>query len=85
MPGGCTVEAACNYDVDAAYNDGSCEFSTCQVYGCNVEAACNYDEDATVNDGSCDFATCFSNDINGCTNPIGMQLRWQCNSQRRQL
>ena len=70
VPGGCTVEAACNYDVDAAYNDGSCEFSTCQVYGCNVEAACNYDEDATVNDGSCDFATCFSIDINGCTNPL---------------
>jgi hypothetical protein len=70
VPGGCVVEAACNYDVDAVYNDGSCEFTTCQVFGCNVEAACNYDAGVTVNDGSCDFASCLSNDVEGCTNPL---------------
>ena len=70
VPGGCTMTAACNYDADAAYNDGSCEFSTCQVFGCNVSTACNYNEGATVNDGSCDFASCFSNDVEGCTNPM---------------
>ncbi|MEC8399799.1 MAG: T9SS type A sorting domain-containing protein, partial [Bacteroidota bacterium] len=70
VPGGCTMTAACNYDADAAYNDGSCEFSTCQVFGCNVSTACNFNEDATVNDGSCDFASCFSNDVEGCTNPM---------------
>ena len=64
------MTAACNYDADAAYNDGSCEFSTCQVFGCNVSTACNFNEDATVNDGSCDFASCFSNDVEGCTNPM---------------
>jgi hypothetical protein len=70
VPGGCMTEGACNYDVNAVYNDGSCEFTTCQVFGCNVEAACNYDVDVTVNDGSCDFATCFSNDVECCTNPL---------------
>ena len=64
------MTAACNYDADAAYNDGSCEFATCQVFGCNVATACNFNEDATVNDGSCDFASCFSNDVEGCTNPM---------------
>ena len=70
VPGGCTINGACNYDAAAAYNDGSCEFATCQVFGCNVEAACNYNADATVNDGSCDFATCFNIETEGCTNPM---------------
>ena len=70
LPGGCTINGACNYHTSAAYNDGSCEFATCQVFGCNVEAACNYDAAATVNDGSCDFATCFNIEIEGCTNPL---------------
>ncbi|MGB1636867.1 MAG: T9SS type A sorting domain-containing protein, partial [Flavobacteriales bacterium] len=70
VPGGCTSEAACNYDADAAYNDGSCDFMTCQVYGCNVEAACNFNVDVTVNDGSCDFVSCIENDLEGCTNPL---------------
>ena len=33
-----------------AYNDGSCEFSTCQVFGCNVDNV--QQRRATVNDGA---------------------------------
>jgi hypothetical protein len=70
VPGGCTVDVACNYNEDAVYNDGSCEYNTCQVFGCNAEAACNYDADVTVNDGSCDFTSCSNIEVLGCTSPM---------------
>ena len=47
---GCTDITATNYDVDAVYDDGSCEYS---VPGCTDATACNYDADATEDDGSC--------------------------------
>jgi hypothetical protein len=69
VPSGCTVEAACNFDADAMYNDGSCDYATCQTFGCNVEAACNYSADVTVNDGSCEYLSCVEV-VAGCTNPL---------------
>ena len=47
---GCTDEEATNYDPDAAYDDGSCEYV---VPGCTDATACNYDPDANEDDGSC--------------------------------
>ena len=70
VPGGCNIIEACNYNSNAVYNDGTCEFTTCEVFGCNVTTACNFDVSATVNDGSCDFVTCLSNIVEGCTNPM---------------
>ena len=55
---------ACNYDPEAAVNDGSCDFLSCLAFGCTNPAACNYDPEATFNDGSCEYTTCA-----GCTNP----------------
>ena len=49
---GCTDEAASNFDPEAEYDDGSCEFI---VPGCIDATACNYDEGANEDDGSCLF------------------------------
>ena len=50
MPG-CTDPEAENYNEDAAYDDGSCEYS-----GCTDNEALNYDPDVNVDDGSCIYA-----------------------------
>lgn len=55
---GCTDQSACNYDPDAATDDGSCEFTSCA--GCTDAAACNYDPTATIDNGSCELP-------DGCT------------------
>ena len=57
---GCTEELAANYDENATFDDGSCQFP-----GCTVVGACNYDESANFNDGSCDFFSCL---VQGCLN-----------------
>ena len=57
---GCTDLSACNFDIDATFDDGSCESTSCA--GCTVSSACNFDPAATLNDGSCDFTSCL-----GCT------------------
>ena len=44
---GCTDPAACNYDMDATIDDGSCDFD---CIGCTDPEACNYDADATEDD-----------------------------------
>lgn len=59
---GCTDQTACNYNPEAAVDDGSCEYLSCA--GCTNQNACNYDSEATIDDGSCEFETCA-----GCTNP----------------
>ena len=51
---GCTAEDACNYNMDANFDDGSCEYITCA--GCTDDGACNYDAEATFDNGSCDYS-----------------------------
>ena len=57
---GCTDDSAANFDEEATFDDGSCQFP-----GCTVSGACNFDETANFNDGSCDFFSCL---IEGCLN-----------------
>lgn len=52
---GCTDSGACNYDPDAAEDDGSCDYS---CLGCTDPEAFNYDPDATIDDGSCVTVSC---------------------------
>jgi hypothetical protein len=59
---GCTDMAACNYQLEASGNDGSCVYD--DSCGCMDEAACNYNAFAAT-DGWCDFITCA-----GCTQPF---------------
>ena len=54
---GCTDDGAANFDPDAEYDDGSCEF---EVLGCTDANACNYDATADADDGSCVFCDCGS-------------------------
>ena len=53
---GCMDPGACNYDVDATVDDGSCEYVSCA--GCTDGTACNYDPTAILDDGSCEFTSC---------------------------
>jgi hypothetical protein len=55
---GCTDAGACNYDVLATDEDGSCEFETCA--GCTDSASCSYNADATIDDGSCCYGNCLT-------------------------
>ena len=47
---GCTDDEAVNFDPDAVYDDGSCDYD---VFGCTDMEACNYNPEATLDDGSC--------------------------------
>ncbi len=53
---GCTDEGACNFDPEANFDDGSCDFETCA--GCLDPTACNYDEEAIIDSEDCDFESC---------------------------
>jgi hypothetical protein len=59
--GGCTDEMACNYDMDADYDNDTCEYETCA--GCTDEGACNYDMEAIIDNDTCEYETCA-----GCMN-----------------
>jgi len=52
---GCMDSSSCNYNPDADYDSGDCDY-TC--YGCLDENACNYDIYATINDGFCEYESC---------------------------
>jgi gliding motility-associated-like protein len=54
---GCTNPIACNYDINAACDDGSCTLA-----GCTDPIACNYDLNAACDDGTCTYG--------GCTDPL---------------
>jgi hypothetical protein len=60
MVGGCTDVTACNFNSFAMYNNGTCDYCSCQVCGCMDSLACNFDANATYN-VACSF-NCF-----GCT------------------
>ena len=47
---GCTDPAACNFDENAAFDNGTCDYD---CNGCTDPEACNYNPDATTDDGSC--------------------------------
>jgi hypothetical protein len=53
---------ACNYNAEAPYSDGSCEYISCA--GCTSLEACNFDSEASIENGSCEFESCA-----GCTYP----------------
>ena len=74
IPGGCLMESACNYDSDAVYSDGSCDFDSCVTFGCTFEQACNFNPLANTNDGSCDFGSC-QVVVSGCTNPLACNFQ----------
>ena len=63
------METACNFDSNAMYSDGSCDFVSCVEPGCTLEQACNFNPVANTNDGSCDFDACVLV-VSGCTNPL---------------
>ena len=50
---GCVDAIACNFDVEATVDDGSCIPS-----GCMDAEACNYVAEAGCDDGSCDYTCC---------------------------
>ncbi len=60
VEGGCTDATACNFNANATFDDGSCDFGNtacpepCNViFGCTDATACNYNAAATCNDSSC--------------------------------
>ena len=53
---GCMDPIACNYNILATVEDGSCEYLTCA--GCTDSVACNYDSTATIDDSSCCSDNC---------------------------
>jgi len=59
---GCTNPLACNYDVNASDDDGSCLVPVYECSSCEGENLVKIDSD---NDGVCD-----ANEVWGCTNPI---------------
>ena len=61
--GGCLQTDATNYNPQATFDDGSCNFLII-IYGCTNSEAENYDDQATHDDGRCVVL----NDGNGSTN-----------------
>jgi hypothetical protein len=73
--GGCTNPDADNFNPDADFDDGSCEFDS--LIGCTNPDATNYEPTAQFDSGQCTFAEVQydftqyeseSNDLGGCTN-----------------
>ncbi len=62
--GGCLQTDATNYNPQATFDDGSCNFLII-IYGCTNPEAENYDEQATHDDGRC---VVLNDNPNGTTN-----------------
>ena len=61
--GGCTDSEAFNYDAEALYDDGSCEYL---AEGCTDPEASNYCDVFLVDDGSCIYDYVGCTDVNAC-------------------
>ena len=68
---GCMEANACNFDPEANFDDGSCEYESC--IGCMDMDACNFDETATLElETSCEYpaagydcdGNCLGDDVN---------------------
>ena len=70
---GCTDDTACNFDPNAANEDGSCDFS---CYGCTDATACNYDPDATLDNGSCVIGDQSAITVNLIPDNYGSETTW---------
>jgi len=66
---GCTDPNAPNYNPDALYNDGSCDF-TGAGYCCGDEYACNYTPTATCDD----FTDCYYDFCHGCSDQTAINF-----------
>ncbi len=86
---GCMDISACNYDANAEFDNGTCEYCSCNTAcGCTDPNACNYDELATVDDGSCysaitisvgpDLTICLGQTtlISGTSSATGLSFSW---------
>ena len=74
---GCTYSGACNFQMDATADDGSCTYPACgfncdgssidgstDYAGCTYSQALNYSSAANVDDGSCVFSD--SGEVGAC-------------------
>lgn len=52
---GCSYPNACNYNISATEDDGSCDFISCEIFGCPYPSALNFNELVTIDDGTCTF------------------------------
>ena len=70
---GCTHEVACNYNVNATFSSGNCDYSCIPVgcfgpsvvTGCMFVEAVNYDALATCDNGTCLFLDACQADLDG--------------------
>ena len=72
---GCTVLEACNYNAEASFDDGSCNYiwesiNSCidSNLGCIDNNACNYDDTADLDNDSCIYPQLYYNCLGVCVN-----------------
>ena len=59
---GCTYPSACNYDAEAEFDNGTCDYS---CHGCMDMEASNYNPEATIDNESCVIGTSCPGDFSG--------------------
>ena len=62
---GCTDSSAENFNPEANFDDGSCQY----IYGCTDSNAENFNSNATADDGSCQYA---------CDNTVSLYMQLDC-------